>query len=270
MARRTVGEEIRRVVARLGGTPGTHAVDMPVPGVHGAAGPDVAARALRPGVAARAMRPDPPGARAVAVAVAPSPPRMRRAVHELHAAVRGGTHPLGTPRIRGTHGLRSPACRVVATRPGPARAHRAAVCRASGRGTRVTVATARARGEVPLPRAANIRRPRAVPPALFVTRRHRAAWDAIERLRLAAGWRQVLVDHRLPAEQLELVGIYGPLPLGLVDGVLLEGDGRLAVTLARRAVSGPPGDVAIARHVPSGRLLRSALPHGGASGRPLV
>jgi hypothetical protein len=92
---------------------------------------------------------------------------------------------------------------------------------------------------------------------LFLAHRERADWRLIGRERLARGWARVLRDHALPADDLRLIGVFGPLPLAAIAGVVLGADGRLGVRLARPRLPGPAGDVVLARHEPSGTLLRS-------------
>ena len=93
-----------------------------------------------------------------------------------------------------------------------------------------------------------------------ILRRRRVAWTRLPRERLAAIWERVLIEHGSSGE-LMLVGIFGPVPIDSVASVALEPDGRLAMTFARRAVAGRSGDVALARHVASGRLVRSDIAH---------
>lgn len=267
MARRTVGEEIRRVVARLGGTPAAHGVALPAPAVHDGRPPGTRAHPLRPGVPAHAVAPEPPGARIRATSLDLPEARPRHGAHRIHATPRATGRPLIPPRTAGVRPLPVPSCHAVASRPLPGRVRPVAVCHARPRRAAVVPSRVTFRVQRPLPRVAALHRPRPVPDRLFVSRRRRVAWDAIDRVRLASAWRRILLDHRLPAEELELVGVYGPLPLGLVEGVMLETDGRLALRLARRALAAPFGDMAIARHVPSGRLLQSAHPRDGLAGR---
>ena len=91
-------------------------------------------------------------------------------------------------------------------------------------------------------------------------RRRRVPWTGLGRERLAAAWERVLTEHGAGGE-LMLVGIFGPVAIDAVASVALEPDGRLAMTFARRGVAGRPGDVALARHVASGRLVRSDIAH---------
>ena len=53
-----------------------------------------------------------------------------------------------------------------------------------------------------------------------------------------------------------LVGVFGPVPIESITAVVLEPGGRAAITFARRGVAGPRGDIALARYVDSGRLVR--------------
>lgn len=111
---------------------------------------------------------------------------------------------------------------------------------------------------------------RARPAALLTQRRARAPWHLLPRERLAAAWAGVQGAHRAAQADLHLVGVYGPVPLGAVEAVRLEPDGRLRVTLGRRRAE-PLGDIALARHLPSQRLVRCDVPYPprGRSGRTL-
>lgn len=96
---------------------------------------------------------------------------------------------------------------------------------------------------------------------LLSQRRVRIPWEHVGRERLLRAWKGVLREHGLPAGEVRLVGIFGPTPLGAVDGVALDATGEAAVVAMRRTrVPGPIGHVALARHVPSGRLLTVLVP----------
>jgi hypothetical protein len=92
-------------------------------------------------------------------------------------------------------------------------------------------------------------------------RRRRVPWELIRRERLLAAWARILREHGLEADDVRLVGVFGPLPLGALFGAALDPDGeRAVISLRRTRVPGPPGDLALARHVPSGRLVSAAIP----------
>lgn len=93
---------------------------------------------------------------------------------------------------------------------------------------------------------------------LRTMRRERVPWTSLSRERLAAAWGRVQIEHASLGELL-LVGVFGPVPIDAVTSVALDPDGRLAMTFSR-AVSGRRGDIALARHAASGRLVRSDVP----------
>lgn len=91
---------------------------------------------------------------------------------------------------------------------------------------------------------------------LLAQRRRRIDWELVGRERLLRAWKGVLREHGLPAGEVRLVGIFGPAPLGALESVALDASGHDAiVSLRRTRVPGPTGHVALARHVPTGRLL---------------
>jgi hypothetical protein len=96
---------------------------------------------------------------------------------------------------------------------------------------------------------------------LFSQARPRIDWERVGRERLLRAWKGVLREHGLPSGDVRLVGVFGPAPLGAVDGVALAADGESAVIAFRATrAPGPAGDVALARHVPTGRLLTVLVP----------
>ncbi len=94
---------------------------------------------------------------------------------------------------------------------------------------------------------------------LRTVRRERVPWTGLSRRRLAAAWGRVQIEHASAGELL-LVGVFGPVPIDAITAVALEPDGRLAMTFSR-STSARRGDVALARHAATGRLLRSDIPH---------
>jgi hypothetical protein len=72
-------------------------------------------------------------------------------------------------------------------------------------------------------------------------------------------------DHGGGPAELRLLGVFGPLPLGAVTDAALEPDGRLRVALGGRR-PGRTGDVALARDLATGRLVRADAPYPGIGG----
>ncbi len=93
---------------------------------------------------------------------------------------------------------------------------------------------------------------------LFRSFRARVSWDRIGTERLGTSWNRVLADHPDRGD-LRLVGIYGPMALGLVAGIGVDESGRASIQLTRRPMWGPVGDLAVARHEASGRLVSSQV-----------
>ena len=118
--------------------------------------------------------------------------------------------------------------------------------------------TPRRRGPLVLPRAHAVRGGGGA--RLRTVRRARVSWARLPRERLTAAWGRIQTEHGAGGELL-LVGVFGPVPIDAITAVALEPDGRLAMTFARRGVLGRMGDVALARHAASGRLVRCDIPH---------
>lgn len=95
---------------------------------------------------------------------------------------------------------------------------------------------------------------------LRTLRRTRVPWPELGRARLAAAWARVKTEHAGSGE-LVLVGVFGPVPIEALESVALDADGRLAMTFSRRGLLGRRGDVALARVVESGRLVRCDIAH---------
>jgi len=258
VGRRTVAEEIRRVVARLGGTPATREVPPPEAEIH--APPlcvaEAAALALEIGVGTGTVAGPTADPRRFAPAItaveASGPSTLLRArVSEERPAI-------AAPAVRG----RAPGI-VARAREGAlgglrARPSAVALCDArprpgpAGLGERVRV------GAVPsLPPLVALGGPPRPDGPLYLSYRARVDWGLIGRERLARGWARMLGDHARPPEDLRLVGVFGPLPLAAVAAVSLAADGRLAIRLRRPQLPGRAGDVVLALHEPSGTLLRS-------------
>jgi hypothetical protein len=90
---------------------------------------------------------------------------------------------------------------------------------------------------------------------------HRAplAWHRLERDRLRAAWDAVRLAYARDPADLELVGIYGPVPVSALAGAVVGGD-RVA-HLAFGPHRGTPvvGDLAFARHRGGGRLVSAVV-----------
>jgi hypothetical protein len=222
---------VRRLIARIGASSTARNAPAPVARVHATEPPRPAAAAVPP-----------PGAEA-GPARAVGPPAARpEAVAALATAAVAGAQRLAPVAAHGV------AAAIVAA-PG------AVAC---GLGT-----PGRAGGVVRRPAAR--RGPLGAGSRLHRQLRARVPWNLLPRERLLAAWTRLLREHGVAPGELRLLGVYGPLPLGAVEGVVLRPDGRAEVRLARRRARGPTGDVALARHVPTGRLVRSDVPEPGRS-----
>lgn len=157
----------------------------------------------------------------------------------VQSAPRVASARVAAPDVSQTAPIAMPAARSVAPLPRPRR-RRAALIFAR-------LHTAR-RGEGPR-----------------TIRRRRVAWSHLSRERLGAAWTRVQRDHGDGGE-LRLLGVVGPVPLGAIESVVLEPDGRVALTLARRARPGRTGDVALARRLGTGRLVRCDIPYPASGG----
>ncbi|MCC6833164.1 MAG: hypothetical protein IT200_17660 [Thermoleophilia bacterium] len=258
MARRTVAEELRRVLAKLGGTPSTREVAPPSAGTH-APGLCVAhAEPLGLGIAAAAGRVPEPAAvtRGGSVEVPATEGRGLATLMEPGPA-RGAAVRADAPVVR--EGSLAAVLRVHrggATFP-PVAVSPVAPCAAAARAAHAPLGGAVPGRVAPLPPLTALgARPRPDGP-LLLAHRTRVDWGLIDRERLARDWGRVLRDHRLPAADLQLVGVFGPIALAAVASVAVGADGRLAVRLVRPRLPGPAGDVVIARHERTGALLRS-------------
>ncbi|MFN8122015.1 MAG: hypothetical protein U0237_06245 [Thermoleophilia bacterium] len=258
MARRTVAEELRRVLAKLGGTPRTREVPPPEVGVHTAGLCVATAEPLGLGIDSGvghvpAPRAEPRAARVevsaaegrgLATVLRPGPVRM--------AAVRFGAPPVREGSLASV--LRVHEGRVSGL---AAAARPVALCAATAVPAHRPLGGAVPGHVPPLPPLVALgARPRPDGP-LLLAHRTRVDWGLMDRVRLARDWGRVLRDHRFPAEELQLVGVFGPIALAAVASVALGADGRLAVRLTRPRLPGPAGDVVIARHEPTGTLLRT-------------
>lgn len=100
-------------------------------------------------------------------------------------------------------------------------------------------------------------------------RRRPVPWDALGRPRLAAAWAALTEGHGVPGDQIELIGVYGPVP---AQGVVAASVGRvgrvarIALGPAPAGAGAPAGaDLALARHVPTGDLLSAVIPRATPS-----
>ncbi|MGD9571908.1 MAG: hypothetical protein AB7V62_08500 [Thermoleophilia bacterium] len=231
-------EDVRRALAGIGAGGTARAVPPPRAAARAPERPAVAARAATaPGAPVRHVGPP-----ALAVARGsgpPAPPQVRSAAPVPAAAgAHSGPPPLTPSPARGSGA------------PGTA-PHGGVLLRPARRGL-------------------GARRPAAgLAAALRTQRRERVAWTHLSRARLAAAWEAVQRAGGPGEADLRLVGVYGPLPVGALEAVALEPDGRIAVRLAATPRAGAPGDVALAR-AGDGRLVRCDLPYpdGGRGIRP--
>lgn len=103
---------------------------------------------------------------------------------------------------------------------------------------------------------------------LLAQRRRRVPWGELGRERILAAWSRLVREHVVPAEQLRLLGVFGPAPLGAVAAIAYDPDrDRALIALRRTRVPGPAGDLALARHLPTGRLLTTAVAPPPVPGR---
>lgn len=229
-------------MARLGASPVARRPPAPAPAVYGAGPPPPAV--ARPGLDA---------------------PADARRVEPLLARARAPVWPQAP--VPGARRCAAPATTTdVAVEPAaPVVAGAIAVLTARAAAAARPLAAPRARaGALGRPAA---RRPRLAPGGrLHRQRRARVPWTLLPRERLLAAWTRLLREHGFRPDELRLLGVYGPLPLDAVEAVALRPDGRAELRMSRRRGPATPGDVALARHVATGRLVRSDVPHP-ANGR---
>lgn len=202
---------------------------------------------MEPTVLARARAVDPP--RLDVVAPRLSPPGSARTSPPLETSVTAcGSEGLATA-VRGA---------TLRTQAPPSRRAATGMATAS-RGVALLELCAHRRDLIARPR---VRAPEGGGEAylLRTVRRVRVPWPELGRERLAAAWRRVQVEHGTAGE-LALVGVFGPVPVEALESVALDPDGRLAMTFSRRGLLGRRGDVALARVVSTGRLVRCDIPH---------
>lgn len=264
MPRHAVADEIRRVVARLGGRPPTHHVDGPRANVASPA--DAArdvARAVAVAVDAEAMHSPPPGT-GVLVATVPAVEARASSTHlPLAATGRLAMPPparIGSTAAALPHAGTPAAVPVAVDAPGSATADLHVATPGLHSEARPFAASWRRVG--PLPGRAAPRRRRTLPRVLFLARRRRIPAATVPRGRLAAAWATLLREHPHPQDSVAFVGLYGPLPLGAVVGARLEADGTTLTELRRVPIPGPRGDLVMAIHRPTGTVLRTAYPRG--------
>lgn len=239
MAARTL-DELRRILARIGTDTAARRVDAAIP-----------AAVRHPAEPAVAVSTVPPVGRyatthaAAVPSVRTSGGAARMAVRPARTAAVGGgwtaaVHDAPTPDLRPARvapiTTATVAARTAAGATPPTATVRAAESRAGGRIGTETTGTA----------------------AVRCMRRTPVAWQHISPDRLRAAWQAILVEHGHPGADLELVGVYGPLPVDAVMSVALAADRRAVIGLSGDARRGGAGDLALARHKPTGRLLRSA------------
>lgn len=230
---------LRRALARLGTQVRVGALDAPLGSSARTPAP--------PRASVNAIAPLARGCVAVAAVAGPAP------------AVRGAGPGAGAVAVRGRATTLHGRPREARVDPAP---------RATARAVESLPRTVPAHAGATLPDAAPPRRAGPlVPPA---TRRatHRdaglmcrapLAWDTIGRERLRAAWDAVRAAHAPDAQQIELVGVYGPVPVSALAGAAV-GDDRVA-HLALGPHRGAPraGDLALARHRGEGRLVSAVV-----------
>jgi hypothetical protein len=216
---------------------------------------EVRRRLARLGSAARAHGVAPVGARARAPERPAAP--IRRPSLSLPVEIRRAGRPGAEARRRVSAAPHAEA-RAAEAALGPARAVAVPVGEIAPRAVPAPRLGARAGRVSPLAPATARRGSR--DGRLRVLCRERIPWTLLPRERLAAAWTRLLREHRADPADLRLVGVYGPVPLAAIEGVALDGDGRLRLRLGRRAAPAGTGDVALARHAVTGRLLRSDVP----------
>lgn len=271
-ARRTLAEDLKRVVASIGGVPATRSAtdEAPVthrPGFEGLAasrsgrergfldlgGPDgtAALHPAAPPVADVSAIERPLTTRASLSDAVSSPPPVR-AVPVLAAPPARGGRPADALAAPGVHGERvrvagpDDATVTLDVDAGP-------VHRPPGFGDVAGHA-------VPVLARPGARRYRTLPRALLLVRRARTPAASLPKKRLATMWATLLREHPLPAEEVAFVGLYGPFPMELVAGARVGPDARIVVEMRRKVVKGRLGDILLAVHTPTGTLLRTMYP----------
>jgi len=239
MAGRTL-DELRRILARIGSDTAAHRVDAIIP-----------AAVRNPAEPAVGVSTVPPVGRDTTTYAVAAP-----TAHTSGGATRMAVRPARTAAVGGgwtatVHDAPTPDPRPVRAAPV----------------TTTTVAAHAATGATLPPATVRSAASRVVghvgtgttdTAAMRRMRRTPVAWQNISPDRLRAAWQAILVEHGHPGADLELVGVYGPLPVDSVVSVALAADRRAVIDLAGDARGVGAGDLALARHKPTGRLLRSA------------
>lgn len=270
MSRHTLTNEIRRVVARLGGSPPVHAA--PAPEVVVSRLETTAEREARPvpvAIDASLVEVERPGSSAAALTVPPLEARASDVARPFAPTAHRADPPPSASACRGVPLLEASAAAVpaVAVPAPPSSTVDIDTARASLRhGDRPF--QAHRRTEPPLPARAAPRRFARPPRALCLVRRARTPATTIDRERLAGAWATLLREHPVAADDVAFVGMYGPLPLGALVGARVEREGSVLVELRPGGRPGPLGDLVMAIHHPTSRVLRTAYPrHRGPGGR---
>lgn len=230
---------LRRALARVGAQVRVGTLDAPLASSARTPAP--------PRATVNAIAPLARGCVAVAAVAAPAPAVRAAGRDAGPVAVRGHTATL-VVRARGTavDPLPKAAGRAAGPLPRAASAHA---------GTTLPGAVP-TRGATPsLPPATR----RGTHRAARLMRRAPLAWNTVGRERLRAAWDAVRAAHPGDAQELELVGIYGPVPVSALAGAAV-GDDRVA-HLAFGPHRGAPraGDLALARHLGEGRLVSAVV-----------
>lgn len=227
-------DDMRRVIARLGASTTAHRLVVPPPtaGAMRPREPATPVRAVAPAAAGVPTH----GPRPLATAVHDARPRTAAHAGALggapaHVQVRaaGGLLRARARRLTATNtaGVHPRARRLAAPAPAPTSCHRA----------------------VDLP-------------ALWRLRRRPIPWERMERKRLRAAWEGLLDDHRVDGGDIELVGIYGAVPLVAIGRARVDDRRILTATMTPGDEPADTGDLAVARHMRTGALLHTGI-HGG-------
>lgn len=230
---------LRRLIARIGADTAARPLPVAIPAtIHRAAAPEAAAHTAPPLTAHIAAHTVPtPAAHAAGGAVHITTPAARA------AAIGTAWHvPTHAARPLPTHTPHAAAAAI------PAGAARRADPRLPPPGVHAIPPAAPAPPGAAAAGAHAVRRMRRTP----------IAWTHITPDRLRAAWQAILADHGHPGTDLELVGVYGPLPVNAITTIAVAADRRATLGLAPDTAPPTAGDLALARHTPTGRLLHSA------------
>ncbi|MCB9010620.1 MAG: hypothetical protein H6531_02175 [Actinobacteria bacterium] len=253
-----VTDDLRRVLARLGGLPAVHTPGTPEVAVHA---PEMVRGTVAPPVVdftSNTHTHPRPSTSAIGDGIARFSASVRRRHDTPSTEARTPRLDLEAPAAHlGDPGVAAPARRVPLGAWSPDLG-RLEVCATTAHAPPCLIDPWPAAGAVPpLPRISLGRHQARADGPVFALTLRRQAWDSLSRARLAVAWQRVVADHGFPGEELQLHGLFGPVPFHAVGAVALRGDGRLLVRVQPSRRVGPVGDVVLARHQPTGQLLRS-------------